>query len=116
MSYNMSDKELELIKLANALVEAKTTLKKDKAEVHATNVKPSPNGKKKKKRYKGKALKPKGGKSNNKKAKDKYFYCKKEGYWKRNCHAFLATVKDKKPDDTEVTKEGVQGNKETGKK
>ncbi|XP_043710472.1 ubiquinol oxidase 1, mitochondrial-like [Telopea speciosissima] len=35
---------------------------------------------------------------------------------KRNYRAFLATVKDKKPDDAKATKEGVQGDKESGRK
>ncbi|XP_043710272.1 uncharacterized protein LOC122659198 [Telopea speciosissima] len=71
MSYKMSNKELELTEIANALVEAEATLKKDKVE---------------------------------------------EGHWKKNCRAFLATVKVKKSDDTKAAKEGVQGYKEFGKK
>ncbi|XP_043687546.1 uncharacterized protein LOC122638761 [Telopea speciosissima] len=48
MSYKMTDEELELTKLANALVEAEKALKKDKSEINATDVKPSSNGKKEK--------------------------------------------------------------------
>ncbi|XP_043725701.1 uncharacterized protein LOC122672266 [Telopea speciosissima] len=54
MSYNISNKDLELTELANVLVEAEKTLKDNKLEVNTTDAKPYSKGKRRKRIVRGK--------------------------------------------------------------
>ncbi|XP_042484620.1 uncharacterized protein LOC122064899 [Macadamia integrifolia] len=107
-NFNMNKLDVELTELGNMLQKAEKAQKKEKGEVSAAEVKSSTSKnkwKKKKKANKSKTLKGKSGKIQKKKEEPKgtYFFCKKEGHWKRNCCAYLATLK--KSDET--PKEGV---------
>ena len=92
LNYHMNKLNTSLPKLLNMLKTAESHIKKEKAPLLLID-------KKKKSGKKGfKRLNPKSGISKNKKGKkaskqSTCFFCGKAGHWKRNCKAYLASVK-----------------------
>ena len=99
MNYNMQQMNHTLAELLNMLVTAEKQIKKESGSIaiaSSTKFKSKDKGKGKKKQV----VKPKGGiqkkKKEQKKPKGICFFCNKEGHWKRNCKAYLASLKKNK--------------------
>ena len=90
----------------NILVTAELSMKGSKGSVltmERTSSKRKSFGKKKKSAKKQKVDGKKKKTESKKKVaeKEKYFYCKSDGHWKRNCLQYLATLKNKKDGPSE---------------
>ena len=97
LNYHMQSKETSIPELINLLKTVEPTLKKKMAKIvmlvkSSVSKKGSKNNNKKKK-----PMKEKGGvtKKKVKKAvsKGSYFHCGQDGYWRRNCKAYLGSLK-----------------------
>ncbi|XP_043700097.1 uncharacterized protein K02A2.6-like [Telopea speciosissima] len=97
--YNMNKRFVKLPELDNILQEVEAASKKQKVEVLTIDDKSSsfkPKGKKNKKKIdKSKAPKVESKETQKNKKKGTCFYCKKDGHWKKECRAFLASQKKK---------------------
>ena len=95
MNFNMNKLECSLTELLNMLKTAEPTIKKEKGTimlVAGSKKKKPKNGLKKSKK---KAAKPNGGVKKDK-PKGTCFHCGQDGHWKRNCKAYLDSLKSKK--------------------
>ena len=104
MNYHINKIDSTLSELLNMLVTAEGTLKNSKSMaltmVQASSKRKSSFKKKKKPTKKQKnEVKPKKQVPKKTDNKGKYFHCNVEGHWKRNCPAYLATVKSRKKDE-----------------
>ncbi|XP_061996486.1 uncharacterized protein LOC133714395 [Rosa rugosa] len=97
MNYNMQQMDHTLSDLLNMLVSAEKQIKKESGSVAivASSSKSKGKGKGKKKQV----AKPKGAVQKKKKKEQKEpkgvcFFCNKDGHWKRNCKAYLASLKN----------------------
>ncbi|CAL2247749.1 unnamed protein product [Prunus armeniaca] len=93
MNYNMGKMEHTNSELLNMCVIAEKTFKREGG-----------NGTIAKKKKWNPKLKPKGGvkkkQEEGKEAKRQCFHCRKEEHWKRNCQAYLASLKDNQAEGT----------------
>ena len=93
----MNKLKMSLPELANMLTNAEPNIKKEKGQVMVVESSGARKKRpKKNKVQKAKATKPNKGIKKNKVAKGKCHFCGKEGHWKRNCKAYLASLKEKK--------------------
>ncbi|XP_015381952.2 uncharacterized protein LOC107175103 [Citrus sinensis] len=93
MNFNMNKMECSLAELLKMLNTAETCIKKPK-DVMAIEGSSAKKGKKKKFQPKAKGGIKKG-KANKPNDKGKCFHCGKDGHWKRNCKAYLNSLKVK---------------------
>nr|XP_029117347.1 uncharacterized protein LOC114912965 [Elaeis guineensis] len=104
MNYHMNKIDSTLSELLNMLVTAEGTLKSSRDTVLAmerifSKRKSSFKKKKKPTKKQKNEVKPKKQVPKKTDNKGKYFHCNVEGHWKRNCPAYLATVKSRKKDE-----------------
>src|SRR5215467_4967000 len=107
MNFHMNKLSYTLAELLNMLVTAEGAIKrvKNSQDVLAVTRAPPREKFKGKKNKKSQLKKASGGVEKKKKPKDadakgKCFHCDKDGHWKRNCHEYLATLKDKPSEGT----------------
>ncbi|PRQ60287.1 uncharacterized protein LOC133735958 [Rosa rugosa] len=111
MNYNMQQMDHTLSDLLNMLVTAEKQIKKESGSAAIIASSSSSKSKCKGKGKKKQVIKPKGVVQKKKKKEQKEpkgicFFCNKDGHWKRNCKAYLASLKNKS------STEGPSGSKE----
>ncbi|KAM5573758.1 hypothetical protein ABKV19_013350 [Rosa sericea] len=111
MNYNMQQMDHTLSDLLNMLVTAEKQIKKESGSVAFVASSSSSKSKGKGKGKKKQVIKPKEAVQKKKKKEQKEpkgicFFCNKDGHWKRNCKAYLASLENKS------STEGPSGSKE----